>query len=103
MKLILGTFAICTLGVAAALYAITVILSQLLPTLIVAAAAGALWHAIASHRREPTSSPHVTARPLPSPSPASGHWVFLPVWVPPAPPPTRCYIDAEVIEDGRSG
>jgi hypothetical protein len=103
MKLILGTFAICTLGVAAALYAITVILTQLLPTLIVAAAAGALWHAIASHRREPTSSPHVTARPLPSPSPASGHWVFLPVWVPPAQTPTRCYIDAEVIEDGRRG
>jgi hypothetical protein len=103
MKLILGTLAICTLGVAAVLYAITVVLSQLLPTLNVAAAASALWHATASHRRRPTSSPHVPARPLPSPTAASGHWVFLPVWVPPTPPQTQCYIDAQLIEDGRSG
>jgi hypothetical protein len=102
MKLILGALAVLVLATFALMYAITMVLAQLLPTLIIGAVIGMLCRADDKRGRRPASQPLVTPHRT-SLTQAHGRWVYLSVWVPPATRPPRPYIDAEVIEYGRDG
>jgi hypothetical protein len=120
MKVILGFLLLCAFVSAAMLTVVVALAIKLFPILLIAALVVAVVHVLS--RRGRRLQPGRAMRPAPSAvggqrarnavrtrpahvniAAAQGGWVFIPVWVAPTPRPARPYIDAEVVEDDRSG
>jgi hypothetical protein len=115
MKVVLGFLLLCAFLAVVVLTVVVDLLIKLLPILLIAAVIVTIVHVRSRHGRRlhprgltppggqrarnalGSRAGHVNA------TATQGDWVFIPVWVPSTPRPARPYVDAEVIEDDRSG